>query len=114
LFTKILYQENTVLCVGANGKLDIYNSYDYLEEIKELLSRIYTTELILDFSEISFVASIGLRTILELYKLMQAQHRQLKLKNVNEEVLHAFEMTGFDKFLVIENDPDNNSDNAPD
>lgn len=114
MFTKIVYQENMALCIGADGRLDIYNSYDYLEEIKEHLSRTYAKELILDFSGIISVASSGLRVILEIYKMMQEQNRSFKLKNVNKEVLNAFNITGFDKFLVIENDSDNVSEDAPD
>lgn len=111
LFTKITHLENSLLYVEANGKLDIYSAYDYLDEIKEHLSRTYTKELILDFSGIISVASVGLRVILELYKMMHERNRCIKLKNVNEEVLSAFQMTGFDKFLTIENDLDVPTDN---
>lgn len=113
MFTKITYPEITVSYVEAEGKLDIYNAPDYLEDIKEHLSRTYTKELVLEFSKISYVASIGLRTILDLYKLMQSKGGVLKLKNVNKEVLYAFEITGFDKFLIIENDPDNTAEEGP-
>ena len=98
--------------VEAKGKLDIYNANDYLDEIKEEINRKYTKELVLEFSEISFVASIGLRVILELYKTMQKQNSHLILKNVNEEVLNAFKITGFDKFLTIEYDLENQDDSA--
>lgn len=107
MFTKITYLKDAVLYVEAKGKLDIYNAQDYLDEIKEHLNRKYTNELVLEFSNISYVASIGLRVILELYKIMQEKDCILKLKNVNEEVLHAFKITGFDKFLTIENNSDN-------
>ncbi len=106
MYTNIKYfQKDASLYVEAKGKLDIYNSQDYLEEIKKHIK--YVKELILEFSEITYIASIGLRTILELYKIMQAQNGKMKLKNVNEEVLYAIKITGFDKFLTIENDADN-------
>lgn len=104
MFIKITQLENSILYVEAKGKLDIYNAYDYLEEIKESFSRTYTRELVLDFSGIESVASIGLRALLELYKMMQKKERNLKLINVNDDVLHAFQITGFDKFLTITND----------
>ena len=106
MFTKISYLKDAILYVEAKGKLDIYNAHDYLDEIKECLDRTYTKELVLEFSGISNVASIGLRAILELYKIMQERNCPLILKNVNEEVLYAFKLTGFDKFLIIENDSD--------
>ena len=106
MIAKISYLKNAVIYVEAKGKLDIYSAQDYFDEIKDYLNRKYTTELILDFSNISYVASIGLRGILELYKITQTKECPLKLKNVNEEVLKVLKVAGFDKFLTIENDSD--------
>lgn len=97
---------NSISYVDADGKLDIHNAPDYLDKIKEHLRKHATKELILEFSKISFVASIGLRTILELYKIIQRQNGVLKLKNVNKEIMFTFKTTCFDKFLFIENDSD--------
>lgn len=97
---------NTMSYVEADGKLDIHNAPDYLDKIKEHLRKTNTTFLILDFSKISFVASTGLRTILELYNIMQRKNGTLKLINVNKEVMLTFQTTCFDEFLFIENDSD--------
>ena len=100
------YSKDAVLYIKASGKLDIYNAPDYLEEVKEQLKK-YANEYVLDFSEITFIASIGLRAILEIYKLTKAKGCSLKLINVNKEILYSFKITGFDEFLTIENEPDN-------
>ncbi len=105
MFTKITYRRDAVLYVEAKGKLDIYNAEDYLNEIKPHLK--YLKELILEFSQIKYVSSIGLRVLLELHKIMEEQGFEIKLKNVNEEILDVFKITGFDKILTIENDSDN-------
>ena len=105
MITKIEYL-NTMSYVEAEGKLDIHNAPDYLDRIKEHLRKTNTTFLILEFSKISFVASTGLRTILELYNIMQRKNGTLKLLNVSKEVLLTFQTTCFDKFLFIENDSD--------
>ena len=105
LFTKITYLRNAVLYVEAKGKLDIYNAQDYLDEIKPNFK--YIKELILDFSQIKYVSSIGLRVILELQKIADDQECEMILKNVKEEVLDVFRITGFDKFLTIKNDAEN-------
>lgn len=102
MFIKTTYLRDAVLYVEAKGKLDIYNAQDYLDEIKKHL--IYVKELVLDFSQIDYVASIGLRALLELHKIMQDRDCHIKLKNVNDEVLNIFKITGFDTFLTIEND----------
>ena len=103
MFTKITLLENSVLYVEAEGKLDIYNAPYYLEAVKDRI-KIYVNEVVLEFSKISFVASIGLRAILDIYKTTQAKGCKLILKNVNEDTMHSFKFTGFDKFLIFEND----------
>ena len=105
MLTKVTYIKDTTTYIEAEGKLDIYSAPDYLEEIKDTLKLRYTKELILEFSKITYIASIGLRAILELYNIMQDRNGVLKLKNVNENIMNALKYTGFDKFLIIENDP---------
>ena len=102
---------NSMSYVEAEGKLDIHNAPDYIDKIKEHLRKTNTTFLILEFSKISFVASTGLRVILELYNIMQRKNGTLKLVNVNKEVLLTFQTTSFDKFLFIENDSDKSEEN---
>lgn len=86
------------LYVKAVGKLDIDNSAEYGTKIKDELDD--KKELILDFAEITYVASIGLRVLLELYQQMSKQG-SIKLINVQEPVLNVLKMTGFNKFLSI-------------
>lgn len=86
------------LYVKASGKLDIDTSAEYGMKIKDELDDI--KELILDFGEITYVASIGLRVLLELYQQMSKQG-SIKLINVQEPVLNVLKMTGFNKFLSI-------------
>lgn len=112
MFAKVTYLKDAVTYIEAEGKLDIYSAPDYLEKVKEYLQLRYTRELVLDFSKITYVASIGLRAILELYNLMQNRRGILKLKNVNENILNSIRYTGFDKFLVIENDSAENEEEA--
>lgn len=86
------------LYVKASGKLDIDTSAEYGMKIKDELDDI--KELILDFGEITYVASIGLRVLLELYQQMSKQG-SIKLINVQGPVLNVLKMTGFNKFLSI-------------
>ena len=53
-----------------------------------------------DFAGITYIASIGLRVLLEFYQQMSKQG-SMKLINVQEPVLNVLKMTGFNKFLSI-------------
>ena len=86
------------LYVKASGKLDIDSSAEYGMKVKDALDDI--NELVLDFGEITYIASIGLRVLLELYQQM-SKKGSIKLINVQDPVLNVLKMTGFDKFLSI-------------
>jgi len=92
------------LYVKASGRLDLDSAVQYGTTIKDAIedSEETITELVLDFAEITFISSYGLKVILELFKIMQEQG-SLKLVNVSEQINKAFKLVGFDKFLVIEN-----------
>lgn len=89
--------------VKASGRLDLDSAVEYGTSIKDAIedSDEKVSELVLDFSEITFISSFGLKVILELYKTMKEQGK-MKLVNVPEQLLDSFKMVGFDKFLEIE------------
>ena len=96
---KKYFKNSKGLYITASGKIDIETAVEYGTTIKDLLDDI--EELVLDFSEITYVSSIGLRVILELHQQMADQKGSMQILNVQPEVLNIFKMTGFDKFLKI-------------
>ena len=92
------------LSIKASGRLDLDNAVEYGTNVKDAIedSEETITELVLDFSEITFISSFGLKMVLELYKQMKAQNGTLKIKNISEQLMNSFRMVGFDKFLVFE------------
>ena len=93
------------LYVKALGRLDLDLAVEYGATIKDAIDDApdEIKELVLDFSEITFISSFGLKVVLELYKEMQGKEGgYLKLKNVSNAIMVSFKMVGFDKFLTIE------------
>ena len=92
------------LYVKASGRLDLDNAVEYGTKIKDYIedSEYEIKDVTLDFAEIAFISSFGLKVILELYKQLKKQDGVLKLKNVSEQLMNSFRMVGFDKFLVFE------------
>ena len=92
------------LYVKAAGRLDLDAAIEYGTKIKDAIydSSDSIKEITLDFSEITFISSFGLKVILELYKEMHTQQGVLKLKNVSEQIRNSFNMVGFDRFLIFE------------
>lgn len=56
--------------------------------------------LVLDFGEINYISSAGLRVLLGAQKKMNAQGN-MELINVSNDVMDILEMTGFADILVI-------------
>ena len=91
------------LNVKASGRLDLDNAVEYGTKIKDFIEDDEEIKNVtLDFSEITFISSFGLKVILELYKQLKTQEGVLKIKNVPEQLMNSFKMVGFDKFLLFE------------
>ena len=59
------------------------------------------TELVLDFKELDYISSAGLRVLLTFQKQMNAQGK-MTIKNSNEIIMEIFEVTGFSDILTLE------------
>ena len=92
------------LYITTVGRLDLDNAVEYGTKIKDFIEDCDDTikDVTLDFAEITFISSFGLKVILELYKFLKAQNGVLKLKNVSEQLKNSFKLVGFDKFLLFE------------
>ena len=69
------------------------------------------TLLTLDFAELTYISSMGLRVLLQAYKAMTEKKRKLVIRNMGEAIREVFEMTGFinllleeERFVVIRKD----------
>ena len=81
------------------GRLDTITAPALEKTIYENFGEI--KNLILDFKQLEYISSAGLRVLLSAQKKLQ-QNGTMKLKNVREEVMDVFEMTGFADILTIE------------
>lgn len=96
----ITKQENgTELLMALKGRLDTTTAPMLEAELKK--SVLDKTVLVLDFAEIAYISSAGLRVLLSVQKMMNKQGK-MKVKNVNETVMEVFEITGFCDILTIE------------
>ena len=69
------------------------------KEIKASLDGV--TELIMDFEQLDYISSAGLRVLLSAQKVMNKQG-SMKIINVNETIMEVFDVTGFVDILTIE------------
>lgn len=58
-------------------------------------------KITLNFAQLSYISSAGLRVLLTLQKQVSRTGGSLTLTNVNQQVMEVFEMTGFGGILEI-------------
>jgi len=90
--------EDNKLIIRLDGRLDTNTAPKLEEELKKDLPNI--TELVLDFEDLKYISSAGLRVILSTQKIMNKQGN-LAIENVNDFVMEVFEATGFVNILTI-------------
>lgn len=87
------------LNVALEGRLDTTTALELEQSLKESMDA--ATELTLDFAQLEYISSAGLRVLLSTHKAM-SKKGGMKVVNVNEVVNEVFEVTGFADILDIE------------
>ncbi len=95
---KKIKNENELM-ITVEGRLDTMTAPEFEKEVKEYIEGV--ERLVLDFADLAYVSSAGLRVILGTQKIMNKQGKMI-VKNVNETVNEIFEITGFVDILTIE------------
>ena len=92
-------QNGSHLDLALEGRLDTTTAPQLEAELKQSVGGV--TELALDFSQLEYLSSAGLRVLLSAQKVMNKQGSMV-IKNVNETIMEIFEVTGFADILTIE------------
>lgn len=91
--------EDDVTVLNLNGRVVSSTASSLEKAIDDVLKT--ENKLILDFSEVDFMASSGIRVLLTAYKRIKVIDGLLILRNVNPAVMNVLEMTGLKDFLDI-------------
>ena len=89
------------LIVAFCGQLDTLAS----QETDKALKPVYESEkkdVVLDCTELEYIASSGLRLFLSLLKKVKARGGEVTIKNVNDDIRNVFKVTGFINLFKFE------------
>lgn len=91
--------EGTKLVASVEGRLDTTTAPELSAALDEDIANI--TELVLDFANLQYISSAGLRVLLSLQKQMSKKGGMV-VKNANDDIMEVFDITGFVDVLTIE------------
>jgi len=95
-----LRKENNVLIVTLKGRLDAVTAPDFDKKLESLLSE-GEKALIINFSELEYISSAGLRSILASAKQLKANDGRMLLAELKGPVKEVFEISGFYSIFKI-------------
>lgn len=94
-------KDGTELTVEVTGRMDTVAAPAFIERLNELLKEDVSL-FVLDLQGCDYVASSGLRAVLNAQMTMTKKGGSMVVKNVCDSVMEVFEMTGFANILTIE------------
>jgi len=92
--------ENEKITLALEGRLDTTTAPRLQEAL--VLAFNEAKQIKLDFTELVYVSSAGLRVLLIGQKTAQQKEVPMTLYGVSEEVMEVFEMTGLSDLLTFE------------
>ena len=87
------------LDIALIGRLDTTTAPQLEAELKDSLDGV--TDLQLDFAELEYISSAGLRVLLAAQKIMNKQG-EMVIRHANEDIKEVFDITGFADILTLE------------
>ena len=89
------------LTVTVEGRVETTSAKELENAIKEEIGNF--DSLILDFANLEYISSAGLRVMLITQKKLKGTKAELTIKNANEKIKKVFNVTRFDKIIKKKN-----------
>ena len=95
----VFTETETLLTVAPAGRLDTVTSTRLKEEIAA--HPIQGRDLELDFSNVEYISSAGLRLLVALQKQVKADGHSVTIRSINAVVREVFRVSGFNKSFTV-------------
>jgi stage II sporulation protein AA (anti-sigma F factor antagonist) len=93
-------KESNVDVISVKGKMDGASFPEFDKEMAELMAR-GGKNFIIDFGELDYISSAGLRSILVAAKKIKGKEGKLLLASLKDVVQEVFEISGFSSIIPI-------------
>ena len=93
--------ENNAVVIAISGRLDAVTSPEYEKRIRELIDS-RNSKFVVDFEQLDYISSAGLRALLLMAKLLKEKDGGVCFANVRGNVRSVFDMSGFLEIFKME------------
>ncbi len=91
---------NEVSVLSFEGNLDTNTAPQAQEQIDQLIDG-GSSRILINFSELNYISSAGLRVLLATAKKLKATSGDLKICGLNQTVQEVFDISGFSSILSV-------------
>lgn len=98
--TQILKEDGKTI-IKTSNRIDTINAPQFEKDIEPAVQEA-GVNLILDCDELTYMASSGLRIIQKTMRAVMMKRGTFKMVNVSPEIYKVLNMTGFTKFMTVE------------
>jgi stage II sporulation protein AA (anti-sigma F factor antagonist) len=89
------------LILVLNGELDHHSAEEVRNKIDDIINRIGTNNVIMDFNNVTFMDSSGIGVIIGRYKKIVAKNGNICITGVKGSVERVFELSGLFKIIKV-------------
>ncbi len=92
-------QETIITMIGS---LDTAAAIETEQTLKPITEGEEAKDIVVECQELEYIASSGLRILLDLLKKTKARGKKVVLRNVNDDIQNVFKITGFINLFEFE------------
>lgn len=92
-------QSGSILTVKPEGRIDTKTSPILESDIQKYIDS--TDNMILDFTNVDYISSAGMRVLLALHKRLKKKGGTLKVINVKDAIYDIFKLVGFHSMVEV-------------
>ena len=95
-----LESKNGLMVCNIRGEIDINSSPSIKKTFDNLISK-KTPKIVINLSQVTYVDSSGLATLVEILKNMRSYGGRMRLTNLSSKIKSLFEITKLEKLFEI-------------
>jgi anti-anti-sigma factor len=90
------------ILVTMIGSLDTAAAIETEETLKPVTAGEVAKDIVIECQELEYIASSGLRILLDVLKKTKAKGKKVTLRNLNDDIKNVFKITGFINLFEFE------------